>query len=538
MQTIAPANHPRHIEKDSSEWPLDWKAEWYRKEVLKAGGDIWFQTIAGGVLKNNDKIEGIIVYTPFGQGLIRCKRIIDSTGSADIAIAAGANFEYTGKHSLAIQGAGLGKYNPGDHYNNTDWTFIDDTDILDITRLFIQCKLKHQGYYDIGKLPQTRERRRVIADYNVSVFDMINKRTYEDTISYHISNFDTHGFTEDIYFTIRPPEHKSWYDVKLPLRSLLPKNIDNILVTGLGCGSHRDAMPVIRMQPDLQNQGYAAGLVAAESVLQNLPIRELNIKTVQKQLIEKGNLPQEVLNEKNDYAISKKEMEEVLKTIPNNYEGLEKVLAFPQISIPLLKRWYKKATETDKHYYANILCMSGEAIGWDSILEKVKDYSQWDSGWNYRGMHQFGFSVSRLDNYVMALGYSKRKEVIPELLRLANMLTPQSEFSHFRAIAIAAEKLGTHDFTSTLSDLLLQEGMRGHHIADQQEATQKITLNIIDNVYILEDSLRNQSLKELYLAKALYLCGDKDNLGKTILENYAKGLEGHYARFAHEVLHS
>ena len=138
----------------------------------------------------------------------------------------------------------------------------------------------------------------------------------------------------------------------------------------------------------------------------------------------------------------------------------------------------------------------------------------------------------------MALGYSKRKEVIPELLRLANMLTPQSEFSHFRAIAIAAEKLGTHDFTSTLSDLLLQEGMRGHHIADQQEATQKITLNIIDNVYILEDSLRNQSLKELYLAKALYLCGDKDNLGKTILENYAKGLEGHYARFAYEVLHS
>ena len=538
MQTIAPANHPRHIEKDSSEWPLDWKAEWYRKEVLKAGGDIWFQTIAGGVLKNNDKIEGIIVYTPFGQGLIRCKRIIDSTGSADIAIAAGANFEYTGKHSLAIQGAGLGKYNPGDHYNNTDWTFIDDTDILDITRLFIQCKLKHQGYYDIGKLPQTRERRRVIADYNVSVFDMINKRTYEDTISYHISNFDTHGFTEDIYFTIRPPEHKSWYDVKLPLRSLLPKNIDNILVTGLGCGSHRDAMPVIRMQPDLQNQGYAAGLVAAESVLQNLPIRGLNIKTVQKQLIEKGNLPQEVLNEKNDYAISKKEMEEVLKTIPNNYEGLEKVLAFPQISIPLLKRWYKKATETDKHYYANILCMSGEAIGWNSILEKVKNYSQWDSGWNYRGMHQFGFSVSRLDNYVMALGYSKRKEVIPELLRLANMLTPQSEFSHFRAIAIAAEKLGTHDFTSTLSDLLLQEGMRGHHIADQQEATQKITLNIIDNVYILEDSLRNQSLKELYLAKALYLCGDKDNLGKTILENYTKGLEGHYARFAYEVLHS
>ena len=276
MQTIAPADHPRHIKKDSSDWPLDWKAEWYRKEVLKAGGDIWFQTIAGGVLKNNGKIEGVIVYTPFGQGLIRCKRLIDSTGSADLAIVAGSAYEYTGKDSLAVQGAGLGKYDPGDHYNNTDWTFVDDHDILDVTRLFIQCKIKNQGNYDIGKLPQTRERRRIKADYNVSVFDMINQRTYSDTISYHISSFDTHGFTEDVYFTVRPPERKAWYDVNLPLRSLLPQGLDNILVTGLGCGSHRDAMPVIRMQPDLQNQGYAAGLAAAESVIHDTPFRELD----------------------------------------------------------------------------------------------------------------------------------------------------------------------------------------------------------------------------------------------------------------------
>lgn len=537
MQTMAPDSHPRHIKKDSSEWPLDWKAEWYRKEVRKAGGEIWFQTIATGVWKNGERIEGIIIHTPFGDGIVRCKCVIDSTGSADIAIAAGSAFEYTGKKSLAIQGAGLGKFDPGDHYNNTDWTFVDDTDMPDVTRLFIQAKMKNQGHYDIGKLPQTRERRRIIADYNVSVYDMLNHRSYPDTISFHESNFDTHGFTEDLYFTINPPKGShTLFKVKLPLRSLLPQGLSNILVTGLGAGAHRDAMPVIRMQPDLQNQGYAAGIVAAESVMQKQEIRLLDIRNIQRQLVEKGTLPAEVLQDAGDYIISKHEMQEAVAQIPNYYNGLEKILAFPEKAIPFLKKGYQKAPEQEKIHYANTLCMLGTTVGWETVLKKVKTYECWDKGWNYRGMHQFGFSISELDNYVIALGYSKKKEVIPELLRLAGMLTSESEFSHIRAISIASEIFPTEDIRKALYRLLQLEGMTDHHISDQYEATQKIRLNIIDRVYVLEDTMRNNALKELFLAKALYTCGDISDTGRTILRNYASGQEAHYARFAWETL--
>ena len=539
MRKIAPPDHPRHIKKDSSEWPLDWKAEWYRKEIQKSKGDVWFHTIVTGALLNGGRIEGVLVNTPMGQGIIRCKRVIDSTGSADIAIAAGAKYEYTGKESLAIQGAGLAKFSPNDHYNNTDWTFVDDSDIIDITRLFIQAKIKNQGCYDVGKLPQTRERRRIIADYNVSVFDMMNKRTYSDTISYHKSNFDTHGFTEDIFFTIKPPDHgRVYYDVKLPLRSLLPKGLDGILVTGLGCGAHRDAMPVIRMQPDLQNQGYAAGLVVSASILGNTSIRMVRLRDIQQELVDKGNLPEEVLQEDNTYQFTQQQMEEAVKGIPGGYVGLEKTLAFPEKSIPLLTKAYKKASETDKLYYANVLCMMGKTVGWETILKKVQSYKDWDKGWNYRGMHQFGYSMSELDNYVVALGYCRKKEVLPEVSRLAGLLTTQSEFSHFRAVAIAFEALQQTASAEDLYRLLQLEGMTGHHIVNQYDATQKITLNIIDSVYVLEDMLRNKSLKELFIAKALYLCGDKENRGRDILENYAKGQEGHYARFAWESLNT
>ena len=35
------------------------------------------------------------------------------------------------------------------------------------------------------------------------------------------------------------------------------------LVVGLGCSTERDAMTLVRMQADMQNQGYAAGYAAA-----------------------------------------------------------------------------------------------------------------------------------------------------------------------------------------------------------------------------------------------------------------------------------
>jgi len=43
-------------------------------------------------------------------------------------------------------------------------------------------------------------------------------------------------------------------------------------------------------------------------------------------------------------------------------------------------------------------------------------------------------------------------------------------------------------------------------------------------------------LRELYLARALYRCGDYEGLGKKILKEYARDLRGHYARHAQTIL--
>ena len=72
--------------------------------------------------------------------------------------------------------------------------------------------------------------------------------------------------------------------------------------------------------------------------------------------------------------------------------------------------------------------------------------------------------------------------------------------------------------------------MRCHSLKDYVEARREAVPDMNDT------STRNMALKELHLARALYLCGDKEGIGKAVLERYAKGLQGHYARYAYEVL--
>lgn len=531
---MAPADHPRQLKDWQAETQSDWKQEWYRRELLKAKGELWFGVLGCGALVEGNQVKGLVVVTPFGRGVVRSKVLIDSTGSADIAIAAGASFDYTGKKTLAVQGAGMGKMDPGDFYCNNDWLFIDDTDILDVSRVYIQSKEKFKGHYDIVKIPQTRERRRVVGEHIVSVYDVLHHRRYPDTISYHQSSFDTHGMVVDPFFILSPPMARhTVYNADVPLRSLLPKGLDGILTTGLGASAHRDAMPVIRMQPCLQNQGYAVGYLSAIAVKEGKPIRKVDIKKVQKHLVSIGNLPKRVLTDKEFKGFSNSEMKVAAGSVTDNYKGLEILLTDPVRCMKLLHERIKQTVDPDhKAVYASVLCILGDSAYAAVLKDKIGQYKVWDKGWHYTGMHQFGMSLSQLDAYIIAMGKTKEPSVLPAVLDKAKMLEPEDYFSHFRAIAMATEAINSKEAIPILANMLTTPGVRGYHIDSYMTARGQVVPNDIDVTF------RNKALKELHLARALYLCGDKDQLGETVLRNYAAGLQGHYARYAREILNN
>ncbi len=534
VHEMAPADHPRQEKDWKNRSVSDWKMEWYRRELLKAGGKVWFGVLGCGALVENHQVKGIVVATPFGRGVIRSQIVIDSTGSADIAIAAGAQFDYTGMKTLAVQGAGGGKRDPGDSYNNNDWLFIDDTDILDVSRTFIQSKIKMKGFYDIVKIPQTRERRRVIGEHIISVYDVLNHRRYPDTISFHQSSFDTHGMIVDPYFILSPPMKRHViYDADVPLRSLLPKGLEGILTTGLGASAHRDAMPVIRMQPCLQNQGYAVGYLSAQCIKEHKALRKIDIKKIQKHLVQIGNLPERVLKDKEFKGFSRAEMKQAAQTVADNYKGLEILLTDPERCLTLIQKQFEQAQDANaKLIFASSLCILGDKNGSVTVSDSVKSHLKWDKGWHYTGMHQFGMSLSPLDALIMALGKTKEQSVLPVILEKAQLLAPEDYFSHFRAISMATEDIGCPKAVPQLAKMLTTPGVRFHAIRTYREAQSSVVPGDIDT------STRNLALKELHLARALYLCGDQNSIGQQVLEQYANGLQGHYARYAYEVLNS
>ena len=295
-------------------WNPEHKGEWYRNALRKAGVDLWFGVLGQGVVMNGQKVVGIVVLTPQGRGVVLAKTVIDSSGNADIAAAAGAICRYTDETDVAVQGTGLPQRELGQKYTNTDYTFVDDTDVFDIWRVLVTAKMKFRGAYDLGQLIDTRERRQIMGDFFFSPMDMVLKRTFPDTIVIARSNFDTHGYIIHPMFMIRPP-HRDDIDVRVPWRCLLPAGLDGIIVTGLGVSAHRDALPCIRMQADIQNQGYAAGVAAAMIAKTGSSTRQVDIKALQKHLIKVGNLPESILSEKDNFPLPRELVVEAVASV-------------------------------------------------------------------------------------------------------------------------------------------------------------------------------------------------------------------------------
>jgi hypothetical protein len=508
-------------------WNPIQRAEWWRRTLRQAGTDIWFGVIGCGAYVEGGRVAGVVVATPQGRGVVLAKTVVDSTGNADIAAAAGAETTYTGASELAQQGTGLPGVKLDARYTNTDFTITDELDMKDVWHLLVYAKSKFASDFDFGRLIDTRERRGIVGDFSMTLLDQMNDRTYPDTISIAYSNFDSHGYTIDPYLLVEHPNKKG-HTINVPYRCLLPKGLDGILVTGLGVSAHRDAIPMIRMQPDVQNQGYAAGMAAAVTAREGRPTRAIDIRALQKRLAAIGIVPESALTATDSYPLAKERIADAvagLKDIPA-------IMTQPEAASPLLRQAYRSAaTEKDKLAYAHILAVLGDATGLETLVAALET-EDWDTGWNYRGMGQFGAALSRVDSRIVALGRTRDRRALPAILKKLEQLDDQSEFSHHRAVALALEAIGDPAAAAPIARLLAKPGLRGRVIEKVDAAREQTGPDTNDT------RVRALSLRELGWGRALFRCGDRDGLGRKILIEYTQDLRGHLARHALAVLES
>ena len=507
------------------------KSEWYRRACRAAGVRVLYGTLAAGAVLDGDVLKGVVVVLPDGsRGVIRAQTVVDATGNAVIAAAAGEETEFIGASEAAVQGAGQARHLLGDSYNNTDVGFVNDTDVADV---FFFARRAHASMagtgWDAGQNPASRERRRLVGVFTVSPIDILNSRTYPDTIVRPSSNFDSHGFTvHDLFFIVDPGTAERF--ANLPFRALVPKRVDGLLVTGLGISAHRDAMPLLRMQPDVQNQGYAAGYASALAVQGGVAVRGVDMAALQAHLVAKGILDSADAGTPDSFPLAEAALQAAVSGLTNNYATLHTVLADVGAALPLLRAAYSDAADSsNKLVYAHVLGLLHDPAGAATLSAAVQS-GAWDAGWNFKGGGQYGRSVSLMDSYIIALGRTLEPSGVAPVLAKAALLNGNSAFSHIRAVSFALESLDGGSAITSLSTLLTQ--VRGYALTNALVAPA-----IPGYANAAGDTERNNCLKELAVARALYRLGDDaQGGGAQALAAYAHDPREVYASHARQVL--
>ena len=524
LQGFAAADH-------RGTWSVEAKQSWYLRQLDQAGADIWLRTATCGALVNDQRVCGVVVAGPDGLGLIEAGAVVDASGAADVAASAGAACVISGLDEPAVQGTGLSPRTPGVGYENSDHTFSDDSDLLDTSAALVAAKVTFRSHFDLAQLVDSRERRQIIGDVVLDPVDFLAGRRYPDSICLAKSNFDSHGFTIHPLFMALPPD-TTGLEAYVPLRCLLPRELDGILVTGLAVSCQRDALPVIRMQPDVQNQGYAAGRIAALGA-DGQSLRDIDLRSVQRHLVEIGNLPDNVLDDDDNFPLSHDTVQAAIADACADHRSLAIVFSRPDEARPLLATALDQTTDSrTRCHLATVLGLLGDGHGGETLADALSD-DGWDVGWNYRGMGQFGYSLSRIDAQLIALARSGHDRAAELLTRYADDLGADPELSHCRALALAVDHLPSPSRAGcmpALTRLLQVVGADSHAmptiLACQQHGTDAIN----------ENQVRNRSLRALYLARALWRCGEHDGCAATVLTAYANDVRAPLARQARMLL--
>jgi len=247
----------------------------------QAGVRLWLRTFAAGAVVDGRRVAGAVIESAAGRAVVLADVVIDATGHADVAAAAGAAFD-------------KGRPSDGFLHEMEYGPLRDPLDVVDTSKAYLRMPVKVPSH-------NLRESRRIVGDYRLTFDDQIRQRRFDDVVCCWRANYDTHfphsaneeDLAQDwmaILGLFRRPIHGS-----IPYRCLLPQGWEHILVVGKAYSVTHDALIGARMQRDLQHLGEAAGVAAALASRQKQSCRQISVPALQQELVRLGVLRPEDL---------------------------------------------------------------------------------------------------------------------------------------------------------------------------------------------------------------------------------------------------
>jgi hypothetical protein len=130
-----------------------------------------------------------------------------------------------------------------------------------------------------------RETRRIVGEYRLTADDLLSARQFEDVIARAAYPVDIHNPVGKGTMLRRVPPGQA-YDI--PLRALIPKRLENVLLAGRCISGTHEAHSSYRVMPTSMATGQAAGVCAALCAKLDRGPREIDVQKVQGELLRQG----------------------------------------------------------------------------------------------------------------------------------------------------------------------------------------------------------------------------------------------------------
>ena len=129
-----------------------------------------------------------------------------------------------------------------------------------------------------------RETRHFHGEYVLNIEDILSQREFEDTIGKGCHPIDIQPVPDALK---KYPLAARWY-FNMPYRSLLPKQVDNLLLAGRCISNTHEASGCTRPTVQCMITGEAAGTAAAMCVAEGVKPLDLDTERLQQQLVAQG----------------------------------------------------------------------------------------------------------------------------------------------------------------------------------------------------------------------------------------------------------
>lgn len=322
------------------------------RKLQEQGVEILYYTDIVDVAKEGNSLEGVIVHNKDGLQVIKGRYFVDATGDGDVCAYAGCE-AMVGDEEGGMAAASLEMHVENVDYEclayymaeTNDrrfrniinklieagvWKFpyeifisvmltrkdvfmintirqvgINGIDAASMTKGMIEGRqesyelvkimreyfpgFKNAQIKQIAPVIGIRETRRIKSEYILTVEDLIEGRTFDDSIGMSSYGWDLPDPKRPSHQPSSGIARKSEY-TQIPYRCLLPLGIDNLIMAGRCIGVEREALGVVRVMGPCLVMGECAGIASKLALQNNASYRDVNVKALKSRIHECGGL--------------------------------------------------------------------------------------------------------------------------------------------------------------------------------------------------------------------------------------------------------